>query len=76
VSDNSFSPETAKDSQQHPYFEARVAVTSARLRDVPADFRLIPGMAATAEIKAGERSVLSYLLYPLLRGLDESMREP
>ncbi len=76
VSDNSFSPETTKDPQQHPYFEARVAVTSARLRDVPADFRLIPGMAVSAEIKAGERSVLSYLLYPLLRGLDESMREP
>jgi hemolysin D len=30
----------------------------------------------TAEIKAGERSVLSYLMYPLLRGFDESLREP
>jgi hemolysin D len=30
----------------------------------------------TAEIKAGERSIISYFLYPLLRGLDESSREP
>jgi hemolysin D len=43
---------------------------------VPEHFRLIPGMAVTAEIKAGERSVISYFLYPLLRGLDESIREP
>ena len=43
---------------------------------MPADFRLIPSMAVTAEIKAGEHSVLSYLLYPLLRGLDEGLREP
>ena len=44
--------------------------------DVPRSFRLIPGMAVTAEIKAGERTILSYFLYPLLRGLDESIREP
>jgi HlyD family secretion protein len=33
-------------------------------------------MSVTAEINAGERTVLSYFLYPLLRGLDESIREP
>jgi len=32
-------------------------------------------MAVTAEIKTGQRSVLSYFLYPSLRGLDESIRE-
>jgi hemolysin D len=39
-------------------------------------FPLIHGMSVTAEIKAGERTVLSYFLYPLLRGLDEAIREP
>jgi HlyD family secretion protein len=76
VSDDSFTPDPKKDSQQRPYYKARVEVTSADLRNVPRSFRLIPGMAVTAEIKAGERSVLSYLMYPLLRGLDESLREP
>jgi HlyD family secretion protein len=51
-------------------------VTATEMRGVPASFRLIPGMAVTAEIKAGERTILSYFLYPLLRGLDESIREP
>jgi len=27
-------------------------------------------------MKVGRHSVMSYFLYPLLRGLDESIREP
>jgi HlyD family secretion protein len=76
VSDDSFTPDPKKDVQQRPYYKARVEVTAIELRDVPARFRLIPGMAVTAEIKAGDRTILSYFLYPLLRGLDESIREP
>jgi HlyD family secretion protein len=33
-------------------------------------------MTVTAEIKVGRRTVISYFLYPLLRGLDDSIREP
>jgi hemolysin D len=36
---------------------------------------LSPGMAVTVEIKTGSRSVLSYLLSPLLRYKQESLRE-
>jgi hemolysin D len=76
VSHDTFTPDPKKDGQQRPYYKARVEVTVTDLRDVPRSFRLIPGMAVTAEIKAGERTILSYLLYPILRGLDESIREP
>jgi HlyD family secretion protein len=76
VSDDTFTPDPKKDGQQRPYYKARVEMTATDLRDVPRSFRLIPGMAVTAEIKAGERTILSYFLYPLLRGLDESIREP
>ena len=34
-----------------------------------------PGMAVTVEIKTGSRSVISYLLSPLLRYKQESLRE-
>jgi hemolysin D len=37
--------------------------------------QLEPGMAVTAEIKTGQRTVISYLLSPLLRYRHESMRE-
>jgi hemolysin D len=76
VSEDSFNPDPKRDVEQHSYYKARLEVMSAKLRDVPAGFRLIPGMAVTAEIKAGDRTVLSYFLYPLMRGLDESIREP
>jgi hemolysin D len=49
---------------------------SMRLRDIPDGRTLVPGMIAQAEIKVGTRSVLSYLLYPVIRVLDESIREP
>lgn len=38
--------------------------------------QLLPGMTATAEVIVGQRSVLSYFLYPLMRAVDESIREP
>jgi HlyD family secretion protein len=38
--------------------------------------RLRPGLVATAEIKTGVRSIASYILDPILRTRDESMREP
>ncbi len=37
--------------------------------------RLLPGMTATAEVIVGQRTVLSYFLYPLMRAVDESIRE-
>ena len=58
------------------FWRDALGLQMTELRDVPRSFRLIPGMAVTAEIKAGERTILSYLLYPILRGLDESIREP
>ena len=33
-------------------------------------------MTLSAEIKTGTRSVVDYFLDPLLRGLQESLREP
>lgn len=57
-------------------YRARVAVTKTELRAVPPDFHLFPGMALTAEIKVGSRRVITYLLYPIIRTFDETMREP
>ena len=76
LSEDSFNPDPKKDGEARPHYKARIEITSTKLRDVPPSFRLIPGMSVTAEINAGERTILSYFLYPLLRGLDESIREP
>jgi len=81
ISQDSFSPGTQKDLTEKlqspaPYFRAHIELTDTRLRGVPATFRLSPGTSLTAEIKQGKRSVISYFLHPLIRGLDESIREP
>jgi hypothetical protein len=52
-----------------------------RLVDSPRElakrgFRIRPGLVATAEIKTGKRSIASYILNPILRTTDESLREP
>ena len=58
------------------FYKVKIAITAVKLRNVPAKFALLPGLPLSAEIKIGGRTVMSYLLRPLLGGLGESMREP
>jgi HlyD family secretion protein len=82
VTENSFQPDknarppADKPEGQPAFFRARVALGPPELRDVPRDFRLIPGMTTTAEIVIGKRTIISYLLDPIVRLFDESLREP
>ena len=55
---------------------ARVELTRTQLERMPEGSRLMPGMTVSADIKVGSRTVMSYFLNPVTRGLDESMREP
>jgi len=57
-------------------YRVRIEITKNELTSVPSDFRLIPGMTLTGEIKVGERRAITYLLYPVIRVFDETMREP
>jgi hemolysin D len=59
-----------------PYYRARIAIDRLQLRNLPANFRLSPGMPVTADIKIGKRTVLSYLLGRVLPVAAEAMREP
>ena len=46
------------------------------LTDLTPGTGLMPGMTLNAEIKTGTRTVLDYFLEPLMRGVNESLREP
>ena len=61
---------------ESPYYRVLVDVTNAHMRNSTPHIHLMPGMAVTAELITGKRSVISYFLYPLMRGMDESIREP
>ncbi|MCQ2396880.1 MAG: HlyD family type I secretion periplasmic adaptor subunit [Lentisphaeria bacterium] len=57
------------------YYRTHV-VASGKLRNVPDNFELIPGMEAEVELKTGRRRVIEYLIYPIIKGFDEAFREP
>lgn len=70
--------QTDEDGIQNTVYLARVALTSSvrDMRNMPEDFGLLPGMRVVGEIGIGKRRVISYFVYPVLRFLDESVREP
>lgn len=60
---------------KRPQFRVRMAV-GGELDGVPAELWQSAGMRLRAEIKVGERTVISYLMHPFLKAMDESIREP
>jgi hemolysin D len=63
--------------QQVPaYYKVRIAIQDIKMHDVPGGFQLKPGMPVTADIKVGQRNVLSYLFARVLPIGLEGMREP
>jgi hemolysin D len=56
-------------------YAARVSLDQTKMQIEDKLVNLSPGMAVTVEIKTGSRTVLNYLLSPLLRYKQESLRE-
>ena len=85
ISPNSF---TAQDEARNPtsalplptsndsFYRARIAIDRVALHNVPAGFRVTPGMPVTTDIKVGKRTVLKYLLGRIMPIAQEGMREP
>jgi HlyD family secretion protein len=84
VDDNPHPTETTANSlelktgnQENPvHYRVRIDVTDAQFRSPPKGFMLRPGMRVAADIKLGRRSVLEYLINPIARIVNESLREP
>jgi HlyD family secretion protein len=78
ISQDSFAPQSATNgaAAAGAFYKVRLALGPMQLLGLSKDFRLLPGLTVEAEINAGQRSVISYFLYPLTRGLDESLHEP
>jgi hemolysin D len=66
---------TSEPTGQELLYAARIDLDRTQMQVDENMVNLSPGMAVTAEIKTGSRSVLSYLLSPLLRYKHDSLRE-
>jgi hemolysin D len=56
-------------------YTARISLDRTQMQIDERMVNLSPGMATTVEIKTGSRTILSYLLSPLLRYRQETLRE-
>ena len=57
-----------------PYYLARIAVTPAGMKEL-GNHQLQPGMQADIVIKTGERTLMKYLLKPLIARVTSALRE-
>jgi hemolysin D len=58
------------------FYLGRIKLGNDKLKNMPPQAKLLPGMTMSAEIVVGKRSVMSYLLWPLSKAVDESIGEP
>lgn len=76
ISEDSFTRKDDSTIAPQRFYKARIEITEVELRDVPSDFRLVPGMPLQADIVVGSRTIMSYLFGRVARNLAEGMREP
>jgi membrane fusion protein, protease secretion system len=58
-----------------PYYLARVAITPEGMKEL-GNHQLQPGMQVNVVVKTGERTLLKYLLKPLVQRVSASLTEP
>ena len=77
TSEETASPELKTQARQSPiHYRARLELRETRFRNLPDGFALRPGMRVVADIKVGRRAILDYVLNPITRVINESLREP
>jgi hemolysin D len=67
--------QTSEPAGQELVYMARVSLDKTQMRVDDNVVSLTPGMAVTVEIRSGTRTVLSYLLSPVVKYAHESLRE-
>lgn len=76
LSQDAFRRDPNSKGDNDSYYSSRITLTATDLHNMKGGASLLPGMTVTAEIAVGERTVMSYLAWPLTKGLNEAIREP
>lgn len=69
------SADTIKDEEGESFYHVYLRTEENSLRHQGEELPIIPGMTVTAEILTGEKSVLDYILKPILKAKDTALRE-
>jgi len=73
ISADTFEDEQSPDAE--PYYKVLVAIDQDSLAERQDVFEIRPGMLASAELHVGEKTVMQYLMKPLIKS-SEALREP
>jgi hemolysin D len=76
LSGDAFRKDSSAKSNGDVYYAARITLDGSKLKNMVEGVNLLPGMTVSAEVNVGKRSVMSYLAWPLTKGLGEAAREP
>jgi HlyD family secretion protein len=76
ISEDAFKRETLEKTGSDAYYMSRITLKATTLKNLAESSRLLPGMTLSAEVVVGQRSVMSYLAWPLTKGMNEAVREP
>jgi len=68
-------PDASKDENGAPYFRVVVQTDKTYLGSKVGQLPITPGMEATVDIHTGRKSVMDYLVKPVLKLKDEAFRE-
>lgn len=74
VSDDAYTEDLS--GAKGSFFRGRVAIAGEELKGLPETFSLTSGMGASADLKVGERRIITYLTHPILKGLTSAFKEP
>ncbi len=69
------SPSTVMDQTGESTYVATISLDRLYVGDDPETNRILPGMLVQADIRTGERTVLTYLLKPIYASLQKAFRE-
>ena len=62
--------------ESNSVYRAEVKITDNKLVKLPEGFTLLPSMTVSGNIISGKRTVMTFLLFPVIKTLETSFREP
>ncbi len=69
------SADTITDEEGNSYYLVRIRTDGSRLGRADSPMPIIPGMVTSVDVLTGDKSVLEYLLTPILRAKEHALRE-
>ncbi len=65
-------PDSTRENGNPPYYQVEIELDETALRKGNQEFKIVPGMIVSVDIKTGEKSVLQYFIEPIFKSLNNS----